>query len=197
MLAKLLAIESIQARIDLVAADYARGADMLSRIDAAELLEALGEDSSEGEIRQYCFHESYRNDCSWYVDAAEWLRPYVSPTRLTDLEILFDQLDNHTITEEAVVLSPHEEQVLQVLHDTSRCKNQFAEFAIRAWSVKATDDTILSFQGEVGDGGEVTDILGPYELRNGYPKIGGIDFDYYARGTAAVKLKKYSAGSND
>jgi hypothetical protein len=197
MLKKLLAVESIQARIDLVAADYESGRDIFARIDAVELLEALGEDSGEGEMRQYCFHESYRNDCSWYVDAAEWLSPYVSPARLAELEILFERMENRAVTEDAVILSPYEEGVLQVLHDTHRCENQFAEFAIRSWSVEATDGTVLSFQGEVGDGGEVTDVLGPYELRKGYPKIGGIDFDHYASGTAAAKLRKYSADSND
>jgi hypothetical protein len=53
MLKKLLAVESIQARIDLVAADYESGRDIFARIDAVELLEALGEDSGEGEMRQY------------------------------------------------------------------------------------------------------------------------------------------------
>lgn len=195
MLQKLLAFASIQARIDLVAADYHTGANRFGRINAGDLLEALGEDPGEGDLRQYCFGESYRNDFSWAGDAAHWLQPYVSPERLAELEPRFEQRDRGRITDDEVGLTPHEEEVLQVLHDTRRCKSQFAEFAVRAWSLTATDGTHLFFRAEVGDGGEIMDILSPYELRKGAPKVDGIDFDYYVSGQAAAKLIKHQPGS--
>ena len=65
MLQKLLAIASIQDRIDLVAADYNSGADLFAEVSGHELLKALGESRDNGDMTQYRYHQDFRESDTW------------------------------------------------------------------------------------------------------------------------------------
>jgi hypothetical protein len=153
MLKELTAITSIQARIDLVAADYNRGADVFATISGYELLKALGESPDEGEMTQYRYHQDFRESDTWSENLRDKLVPFVTRKRMAKLEKPLRLFDEGLIDEEAIGLNAHEEKVLQLLHDLRRCEHDLPDFGIRTWSVEATDGTCLFFHGFVGDGG--------------------------------------------
>jgi hypothetical protein len=65
MLNKILALDSDQERIDLVAADYNSKADLFAEIGTFELLEALGECSDEGDMISYMYARDFRLNDAW------------------------------------------------------------------------------------------------------------------------------------
>jgi hypothetical protein len=173
MLGKLLSLESDQERIDLVAADYNSKADLFATISAHELLEALGVCPDEGDMTQYLYARDFRLDDAWSESLCEDLAPYVTPERLTEIKEAYDQGSDDT------ELTAQEERVLQLQQDIRRGERDFPHFGIRDWALEATDGTVLCFRGHVGDAGEVYDVIGPYELRNGYPEIDGVEHDSF------------------
>jgi hypothetical protein len=188
MLKELTAITSIQARIDLVAADYNRGADVFATISGYELLKALGESPDEGEMTQYRYHQDFRESDTWSENLRDKLVPFVTRKRMAKLEKPLRLFDEGLIDEEAIGLNAHEEKVLQLLHDLRRCEHDLPDFGIRTWSVEAADGTCLFFHGFVGDGGEVTNIRNPYLLRKGFPDPDGVEYDHYALESELAKL---------
>jgi hypothetical protein len=174
MLGKLLSLASDQERIDLVAADYNSGADAFAGSSAHALLEALGVCPDEGDMTQYLYAQDFRLDDAWNEDLCADLAPYVSPERLAAIEAAYEQ----DIDE--LELTPREARVLQLQQDIKRCEDDFSHFGIRDWALEATDGTVLCFRGHVGDAGEVYDVLGPYELRNGYPEVDGVEQDSFS-----------------
>ena len=188
MLKKLTAIPSIQARVDLIAADYNSCADLFAAISGHELLEALGESPDEGEMTQYRYRQDFRESDAWSENLSDKLAPFVTRKRMAKLEKPLRLFDEGLIDEEAIGLNAHEEKILQLMHDLRRCEYGFPDFAIRTWSVEATDGTCLLFHGFVGDGGEVTNILNPYLLRKGFPDPDGVEYDHYALEAELAKL---------
>lgn len=173
MLGKLLSLASDQERIDLVAADYNSGADAFAGSSAHALLEALGVCPDEGDMTQYLYARDFRLDDAWNETLCEDLAPYVTPERLTAIQEAYDQgIDD-------IELTAQEERVLQLQQDIKRCEDGFPDFGIRDWALEATDGSVLYFRGHVGDAGEVYDVLGPYELRKGYPEIDGVEHDSF------------------
>jgi hypothetical protein len=173
MLGKLLSLASDQERIDLVATDYNSGADAFAGISAHALLEALGVCPDEGDMTQYLYARDFRLDDAWNETLCEDLAPYVTPERLTAIQEAYEQgIDD-------IELTAQEERVLQLQQDIKRCEDGFPDFGIRDWALEATDGTVLCFRGHVGDAGEVYDVLGPYELRKGYPEIDGVEHDSF------------------
>jgi hypothetical protein len=174
MLKKILALDSDQERIDLVAADYNSKADLFAEIGTFELLEALGECSDEGDMISYMYARDFRLNDAWNESLCEDLAPYVTPERLAVIKETCEQdIDD-------IELTAQEERVLQLQQDINRCKHNFSDFGIRDWTLEATDGTVLCFRGHVGDAGEVYDLLGPYELREGYPEVDGVEFDSFS-----------------
>jgi hypothetical protein len=97
----------------------------------------------------------------------------VTPERLTAIQEAYGQgIDD-------IELTAQEERVLQLQQDIKRCEDGFPDFGIRDWALEATDGSVLYFRGHVGDAGEVYDVLGPYELRKGYPEIDGVEHDSF------------------
>lgn len=174
MLKKLLALDSDQERIDLVAADYNSKADLFAEIGTFELLEALGVSPDEGDMEPYMYARDFRLNDAWDESLVEDLAPYVTPERLKVIE------EAHMEGSDDLELTAHEERVMQLLQDIDRCEHNFPDFAIRDWALEATDGTVLCFRGHVGDAGEVYDLLSPYELRKGYPEIDGVLFDSFS-----------------
>ena len=174
MLKKLLSLKSDQERIDLVAADYNSKADLFAEIGTFELLEALGECSDEGDMISYMYARDFRLNDAWIESLCEDLAPYVTPERLAAIKEACEQdIDD-------IELTAQEERVLQLQQDINRCEHNFSDFGIRDWTLEATDGTSLCFRGHVGDAGEVYDLLGPYELRAGYPEVDGVEFDSFS-----------------
>ncbi len=190
MLQKLLAIASIQDRIDLVAADYNTGADLFAEVSGHELLKALGESPDEGEMTQYRYHQDFRESDTWSENLRDKLVPFVTRKRMAKLEKPLRLFDEGLIDEEAIGLNAHEEKVLQLRHDLRRCAHGLPDFAIRTWSVEAIDGTYLFFHGFIGDGGEVTNIRNPYLLRKGFPDPDGVEYDQYALESELAKLMR-------
>jgi hypothetical protein len=188
MLQKLLAIASIQDRIDLVAADYNSGADLFAEVSGHELLKALGGSPDEGEMTQYRYHQDFREGDTWSDNLRDKLVPFVTRKRMAKLEKLLRLFDKGLIDEDDIRLNTHEEKVLQLHHDIRRCEHDLPDFGIRTWSVEATDGTTLFFYGYVGDGGEVTNIRNPYLLREGFPDPDGVEYDHYALVAELAKL---------
>jgi hypothetical protein len=188
MLQKLLAIASIQGRIDLVAADYNSGADLFAEVSGHELLKALGGSPDEGEMTQYRYHQDFREGDTWSDNLRDKLVPFVTRKRMAKLEKLLRLFDKGLIDEDDIRLNTHEEKVLQLHHDIRRCEHDLPDFGIRTWSVEATDGTTLFFYGYVGDGGEVTNIRNPYLLREGFPDPDGVEYDHYALVAELAKL---------
>jgi hypothetical protein len=188
MLQKLLAIASIQDRIDLVAADYNTGADLFAEVSGHELLKALGGSPDEGEMTQYRYHQDFREGDTWSDNLRDKLVPFVTRKRMAKLEKLLRLFDKGLIDEDDIRLNTHEEKVLQLHHDIRRCEHDLPDFGIRTWSVEATDGTTLFFYGYVGDGGEVTNIRNPYLLREGFPDPDGVEYDHYALVAELAKL---------
>jgi len=174
MLKKILALDSDQERIDLVAADYNSKADLFAEIGTFELLEALGECSDEGDMISYMYARDFRLNDAWNESLCEDLAPYVTPERLAVIKEACEQdIDD-------IELTAQEERVMQLQQDINRCEHNFSDFGIRDWTLEATDGTVLCFRGHVGDAGEVYDLLGPYELRKGYPEVDGVEFDSFS-----------------
>jgi len=174
MLIKLLSLKSDQERIDLVAADYNSKADLFAEIGTFELLEALGECSDEGDMISYMYARDFRLNDAWNESLYEDLAPYVTPERLAVIKEACEQdIDD-------IELTAQEERVMQLQQDINRCEHNFPDFGIRDWTLEATDGTVLCFRGHVGDAGEVYDLLGPYELRKGYPEVDGVEFDSFS-----------------
>lgn len=190
MLQKLLAIASIQGRIDLVAADYNTGADLFAEVSGHELLKALGESRDNGDMTQYRYHQDFRESDTWSENLRDKLAPFVTRKRMAKLEEPLRLFDEGQIDEVAIGLNAHEEKILQLRHDLRRCEHGLPDFAIRTWSVEATDGTCLFFHGFVGDGGEVTHIRNPYLLREGFPDPDGVEYDHYALQDELAKLVK-------
>ena len=190
MLQQLLAIASIQDRIDLVAADYNSGADLFAEVSGHELLKALGESRDNGDMTQYRNHQDFRDCDAWSENLREKLAPFVTLKRMAALEKLLRLFDEGLIDDDDIGLNTHEEKVLQLLHDIRRCEHDLPDFGIRTWSVEATDGTALFFYGYVGDGGEVTNIRNPYLLREGFPDPDGVEYDHYALQDELAKLVK-------
>ena len=190
MLQKLLAIASIQDRIDLVAADYNSGADLFAEVSGHDLLKALGESRNNGDMTQYRNHQDFHDCDTWSENLREKLAPYVTRKRMKALEKLLCLFDEGLIDEDDIGLNAHEEKVLQLLHDLRRCEHDLPDFGICTWSVEATDGTALFFYGHVGDGGEVTNIRNPYLLREGFPDPDGVEYDHYALQDELAKLVK-------
>ena len=188
MLQKLLAIASIQDRIDLVADDYNSGADLFGAISGHELLEALGESPDEGLMTQYRYRQDFRESDTWSENLSDKLAPFVTRKRMAKLEEPLRLFDEGLIDEDAIGLNAHEEKILQLRHDLRRCEHGLPDFAIRTWSVEATDGTTLFLYGYVGDGGEVTNIRNPYLLRKGFPDPDGVEHDHYALEAELAKL---------
>lgn len=190
MLLKLLAIASIQDRIDLVAADYNSGADLFAKVSGHDLLKALGESRDNGDMTQYRNHQDFRNCDAWSENLREKLAPFVTRKRIAGLEKPLRLCDEGLIDEDDIGLNTHEEKVLQLLHDLRRCEHGLPDFGTRTWSVEATDGTTLFFYGHVGDGGEVTNIRNPYLLREGFPDPDGVEYDHHALQDELAKLVK-------
>jgi hypothetical protein len=188
MLQKLLAITSIQDRIDLVAADYNSSADLFAEVSGHELLKALGESRDNGDMTQYRYHQDFRESDTWSENLRDKLVPFVTRKRMAKLEKPLRLFDEGLIDEDDIGLNTHEEKVLQLLHDIRRCERDLPDFGIRTWSVEATDGTTLFFYGHVGDGGEVTNIRNPYLLREGFPDPDGVEYDHYALESELAKL---------
>lgn len=188
MLKKLLALDSDQERIDLVAADYNSKADLFAKIETYELLEALGVSPEEGEMEQYMYARDFRLNDAWDESLVEDLAPYVTPERLKAIA------EAHMEGSDDLELTAHEERVMQLLQDIDRCEHNFPDFAIRDWALDATDGTVLFFRGHVGDAGEVYDLLSPYELREGYPEIDGVRFDSFSLEIELAGLRRGSSG---
>jgi hypothetical protein len=188
MLQKILAIASIQDRIDLVAADYNYGADLFAEVSGHELLKALGESRDNGDMTQYRYRQDFRESDTWSENLSAKLAPFVTRKRMAKLEEPLRLFDEGLIDEEAIGLNAHEEKVLQLLHDLRRCEHDLPDFGIRTWSVEATDGTCLFFHGFVGDGGEVTNIRNPYLLRKGFPDPDGVEYDHYVLESELAKL---------
>ncbi len=188
MLKELTAITSIQARIDLVAADYNRGADVFATISGYELLTALGESPDEGEMTHYRYRQDFRESDTWSENLRGKLAPYVARKRMVELAEPLRLFEEGLIDEEAIGLNAHEDKILQLLHDLRRCEHGLPDFGIRTWSVEATDGTRLFFHGFVGDGGEITNIRNPYLLRKGLPDPDGVEYDHYALEAELAKL---------
>jgi hypothetical protein len=187
---RLLILKSIQARIDLVAADYNSGADLFAAFSGHELLEALGGSPDEGEMTQYRYHQDFRESDTWSENLRDKLVPFVTRKRMAKLEKPLSLFAEGLIDEDDIGLNTHEENVLQLLHDIRRCEHDLPDFGIRTWSVEATDGTTLFFYGHVGDGGEVTNIRNPYLLRKGFPDPDGVEYDHYALQDELAKLVK-------
>jgi hypothetical protein len=185
---RLLILKSIQARIDLVAADYNSGADLFAAFSGHELLEALGGSPDEGEMTQYRYHQDFRESDTWSENLRDKLVPFVTRKRMAKLEKPLSLFAEGLIDEDDIGLNTHEENVLQLLHDIRRCEHDLPDFGIRTWSVEATDGTTLFFYGYVGDGGEVTNIRSPYLLRKGFPDPDGVEYDHYALESELAKL---------
>jgi hypothetical protein len=185
---RLLILKSIQARIDLVAADYNSGADLFAAFSGHELLEALGGSPDEGEMTQYRYHQDFRESDTWSENLRDKLVPFVTRKRMAKLEKPLSLFAEGLIDEDDIGLNTHEENVLQLLHDIRRCEHDLPDFGIRTWSVEATDGTTLFFYGYVGDGGEVTNIRNPYLLRKGFPDPDGVEYDHYALESELAKL---------
>jgi hypothetical protein len=185
---RLLILKSIQARIDLVAADYNSGADLFAAFSGHELLEALGGSPDEGEMTQYRYHQDFRESDTWSENLRDKLVPFVTRKRMAKLEKPLSLFAEGLIDEDDIGLNTHEEKVLQLLHDIRRCEHDLPDFGIRTWSVEATDGTTLFFYGYVGDGGEVTNIRNPYLLRKGFPDPDGVEYDHYALESELAKL---------
>jgi len=188
MLKKLLALDSDQERIDLVAADYNSKADLFAKIETYELLEALGVSPDEGEMEQYMYARDFRLNDAWDESLVEDLAPYVTQERLKAIA------EAHMEGSDDLELTDHEERVMQLLQDIDRCEHNFPDFAIRDWALDATDGTVLFFRGHVGDAGEVYDLLSPYELREGYPEIDGVPFDSFSLEIELAGLRRGSSG---
>lgn len=191
MLKKLLALDSDQERIDLVAADYNSKADLFAEIGTFELLEALGVSPDEGDMEQYMYAQDFRLNDAWEESLVEDLAPYVTPERLKVIA------DAHMEGSDDLELTAHEERVMQLLQDIDRCEHNFSDFAIRDWALDATDGTVLCFRGHVGDAGEVYDLLSPYELREGYPEIDGVLFDSFSLEIELAGLRLGASGNKD
>jgi hypothetical protein len=191
MLEKLFALDSDQGRIDLVAADYNSKADLFAEIGTFELLEALGISPDEGDMEQYMYARDFRLNDAWDESLVDDLAPYVTPERLKGIA------EAHMEGSDALKLTAHEERVLQLLQDIHRCEHNFPDFAIRDWALDATDGTVLCFRGHVGDAGEVYDLLGPYELREGYPEIDGVLFDSFSLEIELAGLRLGASGNKD
>ena len=185
---RLLILKSIQARIDLVAADYNSGADLFAAFSGHELLEALGGSPDEGEMTQYRYHQDFRESDTWSENLRDKLVPFVTRKRMAKLEKPLSLFAEGLIDEDDIGLNTHEENVLQLLHDIRRCEHDLPDFGIRTWSVEATDGTTLFFYGYVGDGGEVTNIRNPYLLRKGFPDPDGVEYDHYVLESELAKL---------
>ena len=191
MLKKLLALDSDQERIDLVAADYNAKTDLFAKVGTYELIEALGVSPDEGEMEQYMYARDFRLNDAWDESLVEDLAPYVTPERLKVIA------DAHMEGSDDLELTAHEERVMQLLQDIDRCEHNFSDFAIRDWALDATDGTVLCFRGHVGDAGEVYDLLSPYELREGYPEIDGVLFDSFSLEIELAGLRLGASGNKD
>lgn len=188
MLEKILAWDSDQERIDLVAADYRSKADLFASVGVFELLEALGESPDEGDIIQYMYARDFRLSDAWHETLCEDLEPYVTEERLAEIRCVQEQ------GADEVELTSREETVIRLIQDIRRCEENFPDFGIRDWSLEATDGTVLCFRGHVGDGGEVYDLLSPYELRDGYPEVDGVVFDSLALEAELTELRMHPPG---
>jgi hypothetical protein len=184
-------LDSDQERIDLVAADFNSKADLFAEVGTFELLEALGVCPDEGDMTQYLHAQDFRLDDAWNESLCEDLAPYVTPERLAAIGVAYEQDIN------GIELTAHEERVMQLLQDIDRCEHNFPDFAIRDWALDATDGTVLFFRGHVGDAGEVYDLLGPYELREGYPEIDGVLFDSFSLEIELAGLRLGASGNKD
>jgi hypothetical protein len=174
---KLCMIPSEQGRIDAVAADLKSKRRRFGKIDPSDLEEAFsiqldGPDCSHMTAISQC---SLDDRCDEFPawNHLELLRGRIAERRYKELKAQGQEIADGRRTKD-ITLRPRERRLME----EAIAKDDMANgggWQINRHALRATDGTDVCFQVNQGDGGELFDLVGPYEIHDkGWPTPKGI-----------------------
>jgi hypothetical protein len=174
-LEKLCQIPDPQGRIDAVAADLAKQRRQFNRINPWDLAEAF---SLQLDGPANCMKAIGESSLDNYGELPAWenlelLEGRMPAARYAQLQTEGQEIVDGTRSAD-ITLKPEERQLMEVALAEKRMEDG-AGWQINQHTLKATDGEELGFEVTQGDGGELTDLIGPYEIYdNGWPDHEGI-----------------------
>jgi hypothetical protein len=174
-LEKLCQISDTQGRIDAVAADLKKQQRQFNGIDPWDLAAALslqlnGPANCLKAIGK-CSLDDYDESPAW--ENLELLEGRIPAARYAQLQTEGQEMVDGTRSAD-ITLEPEERQLMEVALAEKRMEDG-GGWQINQHTLMATDGEELCFEVTQGDGGELTDLTGPYEIHdNGWPEHEGV-----------------------
>ena len=175
-LEKLCQIQDTQGRIDAVAADLEKQQRQFNGIDPWDLADAL---SLQLDGPAYCLKaigkcsldNCYGESPAW--ENLELLEGRIPAARYAQLQTEGQEMVDGTRSAD-ITLKPEERLLLEVALAEKKMEDG-GGWQINQHTLMATDGEALGFEVTQGDGGELTDLIGPYEIYdNGWPDHEGM-----------------------
>ena len=174
-LEKLRQIPDPQGRIDAVAADLEKQQRQFNGIDPWDLADAF---SLQLDGPANCMKAIEKGSLDDYGELPAWenlglLKGRIPASRYAQLQTEGQEMVDGTRSVD-ITLKPEERQLLEVALAEKRMEDG-AGWQINQHTLMATDGEALGFEVTQGDGGELTDLIGPYEIYdNGWPDREGM-----------------------
>ena len=163
-LEKLCQIPDTQGRIDVVAADLAKQKRQFNGIDPWDLADAL---SLQLDGPANCLKAIGESSLDNYGELPAWenlelLEGRIPAARYAQLQTEGREIVDGTRSAD-ITLKPEERQLLEVALAEKRMEDG-GGWQINQHTLKATDGEELGFEVNQGDGGDLFDLTGPYEI---------------------------------
>lgn len=164
------------ARMDAVAADLWKKNPRYASIDASTLAELLGLDPDENADwgREFYASRTSVDDLGEDQPCAEnieLLKGYVPADRYTELKARAQKALKSGGSD--IRIRKEERRLLE--EELTTRQSPFPHLVYISMNLESSSGECLEFEGVVGDGGEVCEFYGPYELMKGE----GVDIDDY------------------
>lgn len=173
-IAQLLAMPSVQVRVDAIAEDLKRPRrqQRYAKVPAWELasdiLEIDLEDPDEGASTQMYWRRALEDMCGEMpaFENLTFLQTIVSASRFATLSRQAERISAGTRSSD-LRLTPRETRLLE---DHLALEAASPAYLRNSYRLTATDGTDVWFEAIEGDGGDVSDVVGPYELQRRPPR---------------------------
>jgi hypothetical protein len=175
-LEKLCQIPDTQGRIDAVAADLEKDQRQFDGIDSWDLADALslqldGPANFMRAINELPLDDLDHGFPAW--ESLELLEGRIPAKRYTELQAQVEKIVDGTLTGD-IELNTDERKLMNVALAEQQM-NDGAGWQINQHSLTATNGQEVEFEVNQGDGGELFDLTGPYEIHdNGWPSHAGL-----------------------
>lgn len=170
---------SVQSRVDAIAEDIKRAPRARRYVKvpvwtlAEDLLEIELEQPDDGASTQMYWRRDLDDEGGELpaFENLEFLRTIVSDTRFGALSAQGQRITSGRRSTDLRLTS----RETRLLEDMLALRRQAHAYLVNTYVLTATDGTDIWFEAIQGDGGEISDLVGPYELHDkGSPKRHGV-----------------------